>query len=165
MAAAPPLLAPQFGVYLRQLRGDRALQDVAYALRASLPVPMKLSPTVVRRYERGQVPPWAVLVAYAATYAVPLPNLTGRLTACLQAPDGRDLGCHAGGVQSPDAPLDAPTRLQLDRLEADNAQLRADLARIADIAGELLAVAVRARKADGAGVSARTARPRGRRRG
>ena len=147
---------------MRELRGDRALQDMSYALREALPVVMKLSPTVVRRYERGQVPPWPVLVAYARMCGVPLPDLTGRLAACLQTPDGRDLPCHPDAVGSADAPTPPGV---LETLQADHDALRADVARIADIAGELLAVAVRARKTGGARLGTGAARPRRRRRG
>jgi len=156
------LIAPAFGAWLRQQRGVMSRDDLGQQLRAHVLVEMKVVGSAVAHWERGVIPPWSALAAYAAVYGIPLTDIAARLVVCLQTRDGRDLPCQPAGVGSADAPTPPGV---LATLQADHDALRADVARIADIAGELLAVAVRARKTGGARLGTGAARPRRRRRG
>ncbi|MEK9723278.1 MAG: hypothetical protein VW405_07315, partial [Rhodospirillaceae bacterium] len=149
------LSAPAFGRWLRELRGLCSRHDVAMALQPRLAVPMKLSSSHFQKYEAGTIPPWPVLAALSAHYGIPMPNITARLVAAIVTREGRDLGCHAPAVPSDDAGHTV--------LSEENARLRAELGTVIDIAGELIAVAVAARKTGQAGGAVGAARPRGRR--
>ena len=142
MPAAPSLVSPAFGDYLRSLRGPVSRADLGERLRDACPVPMKLT-GAVQGWEAGNIPPWPVLVAYSRYFKLPLIDLVARLAATLQTRDGRDLGRHTV-THSADA------RLAVHALELDNARLRAELDRVVGIAGDLLAVSVAARKGGGA---------------
>jgi integrase len=98
MPKAPTLIAPAFGAWLRQQRGVMSRDDLGQQLRAHVLVEMKVVGSAVAHWERGVIPPWSALAAYAAVYGIPLTDIAARLawvTACQRVLGRRDVSPYA----------------------------------------------------------------------
>lgn len=140
--------APDFGAWLRTLRGERSHERIAQLLRPYVAdLDMPVSKTTVLRYERGTIPNWPALLALPLIFRRDPDEVLARLRDAVKFNGSEMLRERlvllrsrlqpSGGGATGGAPT-TPTALEarIRELEADNAALRAEIQYYRDWAAE-----------------------------
>ncbi len=143
--------APDFGGWLKDLRGDRSLEQLAIQLRPLVAESgQKVNRTTLHQFEQGRVPNWPMLAAYAVFFDVPLVELLHKLAQKIEFPGSRDLLSQTRTIDSPPQPKrggDAEkTTAHIRQLEEDISIYRSILKRVADLGNEIATTAAVHRK-------------------
>lgn len=163
--AQPKLVAPRFGQWLAEQRGQRTYEQIASRVRKLVTgYGLKVGRSAIVRYEQGRIPPWPILAAFAEVYASTPETLVVRLLRSIRVENGRDLLRHSGDQPfegpieggAPDVPASARARIQ--ELETTLATREAQWREVQDVARRLFTIAV----GDEGRATARTPAGRGR---
>lgn len=87
MPASPKVLSPRFGAWLAAQRGERSLEQIAIKARTLLKATgLAIDQSLIYKIERGRVPSWPLLLAFARIYNVDLGLVLTRLVDALDFP-------------------------------------------------------------------------------
>lgn len=83
---------PAFGAWLRTLRGDRSLEQIAQKVRPLVKdVGLKVDQSLLFKIEQGRVPSWPMVGALSRVYGVPVGETLERLRGALVFPGSEHL--------------------------------------------------------------------------
>lgn len=83
---------PTFGAWLKTLRGDRSLEQIAQKLRPLVKaVGLKVDQSLVYKIEQGRVPSWPMVGALSRVYGVPVAETVERLRGAIVFPGSSEL--------------------------------------------------------------------------
>ena len=103
--ATRTVTTPAFGAWLRTMRGDRSLEQIAQKLRPLVKaVGLKVDQSLLYKIEQGRVPSWPMVGALSRVYDVPVGETVERLRTAVVFPGSEELfSTHQAGEKTPSA--------------------------------------------------------------
>jgi hypothetical protein len=147
--AAPKMTAPRFGAWLKAQRAERSLERIATRVRNIVEDSgLQVDRSSIDKCEKGRIPSWPLLYAFAQVYEVGIAQISSRLLDAIQTHDGRDLIRHkrdqrSAPIGGADVPASVSVNARVLELESQLREfedLKARFGEVQDVARRLFAI-------------------------